>query len=273
MRIRRSSTRLQPDARRPDGNRGLSAAELMQKRAAEEVARKEALHVIERRNAERLPLWSPTIRCAVVAGTPWLDVYCPGCRTSRAIDIRTLDRHPLASVGSLVLGLRCSWCPGNAPMPVSPGCTRCRRPRGGAKVCQWNSCTAALSAQRTLKGSAWRLSLSTTSMSSMTKYAVSWLATGLTCWRNFRRTKTDGEKDAVGIADAIGRPRQMTIINESGLYLLVKEADGECAVRRSPCPHPSLSYVGPANTSAQPSKQGRTATPLTACTADVGTPA
>jgi hypothetical protein len=195
----------------PDRNRGLSAAELMQKRAAEEVARKEALHVIERRNAERLPLWSLTIRCAVVAGTPWLDVYCPGCRTSRAIDIRTLDRHPLASVGSLLLGLRCSWCPGNAPMPVSPGCTRCRRPRGGAKVCQWNSCTAALSAQRTLKGSAWRLGLSTTSMSSMTKYAVSWLATGLTCWRNFRRTKTDGEKDAVGIADAIGRPRQMTI--------------------------------------------------------------
>ena len=173
---------------------------------------------------------------------------------ARAIDIRTLDRHPLASVGSLVLGLRCSWCPGNAPMPVSPGCTRCRRPRGGAKVCQWNSCTAALSAQRTLKGSAWRLSLSTTSMSSMTKYAVSWLATGLTCWRNFRRTKTDGEKDAVGIADAIGRPRQMTIINESGLYHLVKEADGECAFHRSPCPHPSLSYVGPANTSAQPWK-------------------
>ena len=132
-------------------SRGLSAAELMQKRAAEEAARKEALHAIERWNAERSPLWSPTIRCAVVAGTPWLDVYCPGCRTSRAIDIRTLDRHPLASVGSLLLGLRCSWCPGNAPMPVSPGCTRCRRPRGGAKVCQWNSCTAALSAQRTSK--------------------------------------------------------------------------------------------------------------------------
>jgi len=26
----------------------------------------------------------------------------------RAIDIRTIDRHPLASVGSLVLGVRCS---------------------------------------------------------------------------------------------------------------------------------------------------------------------
>jgi hypothetical protein len=39
----------------------------------------------------------------------------------RAIDIRTLDRHPLASVGSLVIGLRCSWCPGNAPMPMLTG--------------------------------------------------------------------------------------------------------------------------------------------------------
>jgi hypothetical protein len=35
----------------------------------------------------------------------------------RAIDLRTLDRHPLASVGTLVLGLRCSWCPGSAPVP------------------------------------------------------------------------------------------------------------------------------------------------------------
>jgi hypothetical protein len=42
--------------------------------------------------------------------------------TSRAINIRTLDRHPLASVGSLVLGLRCSWCnAGSAPMPVLTG--------------------------------------------------------------------------------------------------------------------------------------------------------
>src|SRR5258708_5280831 len=117
----------------PDRNRGLSAAELMQRRAAERAgevmegggaegaARKEAVHVVERWNAERSPLWSPTIRCAVVAGTPWLDVYCPGCRTIRAIDIHTLDRHPLASVGSLVIGFRCSWCPGSAPMPVLTG--------------------------------------------------------------------------------------------------------------------------------------------------------
>jgi hypothetical protein len=40
---------------------------------------------------------------------------------SRAIDLRTVDRHPLASVGTLVLGLRCSWCPESAPMPTLLG--------------------------------------------------------------------------------------------------------------------------------------------------------
>src|SRR6267143_6724434 len=114
----------------PDRNRGPRVAELMEKRAVEEAAheaeraaQEAAQRVVERWNAERSPLWSPTIRCAITAGTPWLDVYCPGCRTSRAIDIRTLDRHPHASVGSLVLGLRCSWCreASNAPMPVLTG--------------------------------------------------------------------------------------------------------------------------------------------------------
>src|SRR5258708_14030415 len=105
-----------------------SVADLMRKRAcdeaaaaADEAARKAARSIVERWNGERSVLWSPTIRCAITAGTPWLDVHCPGCRTSRAIDIRTLDRHPLASVGSLVLGLRCSWCGGDGPMPVLTG--------------------------------------------------------------------------------------------------------------------------------------------------------
>jgi hypothetical protein len=42
------------------------------------------------------------VSAAFTAGRPWLDVYCPGYRTSGAIDIRTIDRHPRASVGSLV---------------------------------------------------------------------------------------------------------------------------------------------------------------------------
>jgi hypothetical protein len=88
---------------------------------ADRAARLEAELVVDRWNlglaTGRDVLWSPTIRAALLAGTPWLDVYCPGCGTSRAIDLRTVDRHPLASVGTLVLGLRCSWCLGSAPMP------------------------------------------------------------------------------------------------------------------------------------------------------------
>jgi hypothetical protein len=81
-------------------------------------------------------LWSPTIRAALVAGTPWLDVFCPGCVTSRAIDLRTVDRHPLASVGTLVLGLRCSWCPGSAPMPKLLGLFALRRPGAKEWLCE-----------------------------------------------------------------------------------------------------------------------------------------
>jgi hypothetical protein len=73
----------------------------------------EAETVVQRWNDQlalgRDMLWSPTIRAALLASAPWLDVFCPGCGTSSAIDLRTLDRHPLALGGS--------WCPGSAPMP------------------------------------------------------------------------------------------------------------------------------------------------------------
>jgi hypothetical protein len=101
--------------------RGLDIKAGAAKLKADKAARLEAELVIDGWNRRvatgRDMLWSPTIRAALVAGTPWLDVFCPGCGTSRAIDLRTVDRHPLASVGTLVLGLRCSWCPGSAPMP------------------------------------------------------------------------------------------------------------------------------------------------------------
>ena len=77
---------------------------------ADQVAHTEAEAVVDRWNRRlatgRNMLWSPTIQAALLAGTPWLDVFCPGCRTSRAIDLRTIDRHPLASVGTLVLACK-----------------------------------------------------------------------------------------------------------------------------------------------------------------------
>jgi hypothetical protein len=100
--------------------RGLDIAIKAKRQVADAAARAAAKGVVERWNeqlaASREMLWSPTIRAALIAGTPWLDVSCPGCGTSRAIDLR-IDRHPLASVATLVLGLRCSWCPELAPMP------------------------------------------------------------------------------------------------------------------------------------------------------------
>jgi hypothetical protein len=47
--------------------------------------------------ARRDKWWSPTIRAAVVV---------PRLGARRAVDIRTLDRHPLASVGGLLLAFR-----------------------------------------------------------------------------------------------------------------------------------------------------------------------
>jgi hypothetical protein len=91
--------------------------------------RAEAKGIVERWNeqiaASHDILWSPTIRAALI-GAPWLDVFCPGCGTSRAIDLRKVDRHPLASVATLVLGLRGSWCPELAPMARILVCTRPR---------------------------------------------------------------------------------------------------------------------------------------------------
>jgi hypothetical protein len=97
----------------------------MREHAIEKAARDEAVRVVEQWNtviaAGQGTMWSPTIRAAILAGMPWLDVYCPGGCTSRTIDIRALDRHPLATVGSLAIGLKCSMCPGAAPLPVIRG--------------------------------------------------------------------------------------------------------------------------------------------------------
>jgi hypothetical protein len=121
--------------------RGLDIKAGAAKLKADRAARLEAEAVIDRWNRRlatgRDMLWSPTIRAALIAGTPWLDVFCPGCGTSGAIDLRTLDRHPLASVGTLVLGLRCSWCPGSAPMPKLLGLCALPPPAGAtaASIC------------------------------------------------------------------------------------------------------------------------------------------
>jgi hypothetical protein len=53
------------------------------------------------RQAKRMPmLFSPTIGAAITAGYWFLWVRCPACRTTNAIDLRTLDRHSDAVLGA-----------------------------------------------------------------------------------------------------------------------------------------------------------------------------
>src|SRR5947209_3063273 len=74
------------------------------------------------RQAKRMPiLFSPTIGAAITAGYWFLWVRCPACRTTNAIDLRTLDRHRDAAVTSLhsgtvlpVVPAKCAICPAGA---------------------------------------------------------------------------------------------------------------------------------------------------------------
>ena len=68
------------------------------------------------RQAKRMPmLFSPTIGAAIAARYWYLWVRCPACRTTQAIDLRTLDRHPDAAVTSLIPSLSCRSCRPHAP--------------------------------------------------------------------------------------------------------------------------------------------------------------
>ena len=85
--------------------RGLDIAINAKRQVADAVARAEAKAVIERWNEQLVAspdmLWSPTIRAALIAGTPWLDVFARAvARAGQLICGRSI-------VTTLVLGLRC----------------------------------------------------------------------------------------------------------------------------------------------------------------------
>jgi hypothetical protein len=68
------------------------------------------------RQARRMPLlFAPTIGATLVARHHFLWVYFPACRTTRDVDLRTLDRHRDAAVTSLIPLLSCHACRPHAP--------------------------------------------------------------------------------------------------------------------------------------------------------------
>jgi len=68
------------------------------------------------RRASGRELWFyPTIGAAIVAGRPWLSVMCPACQMIGEVDLRTLGRHPGASIDSLIPALSCRRCQPHPP--------------------------------------------------------------------------------------------------------------------------------------------------------------
>jgi hypothetical protein len=102
-----------------DQRRQVAEKEAAQRRATDAQVLEDAERLIgawNDRQAKRMPmLFSPTIGAAVTTGYWFLWVRCPACRTTNAIDLRTLDRHRDAAVTSLIPALSCRSCRPNAP--------------------------------------------------------------------------------------------------------------------------------------------------------------
>jgi hypothetical protein len=74
-----------------------------------------ARKVVEIWNARTELLFYPTFRTALAAGLPWLEYLCPACRQVGELDLREVDRHPEASISTLIPQLSCRRCCPNPP--------------------------------------------------------------------------------------------------------------------------------------------------------------
>jgi hypothetical protein len=84
--------------------------------ARDEREAKRVVAIWNTRRAKGRHLWFHlTIGAAIIAGRPWLTFVCPACRVIGEVDLRTLDRHPAATVESLIPSLSCRRCVPNAP--------------------------------------------------------------------------------------------------------------------------------------------------------------
>jgi len=108
-------------------NRRAQECERTAARAAEEAKRAEAerkaiadahkiVSIWNARQAGGRALWFyPTIGAAIAAGFPWLGFSCPACHQWGSVDLRTVDRHPGASISSLIPSVSCRRCSPHAP--------------------------------------------------------------------------------------------------------------------------------------------------------------
>jgi hypothetical protein len=71
--------------------------------------------LMERSAARHKPDWSPMVSVAIAAHFYFLDVFCPGCRRIKQVDLRKLDRHDRTTLHGLIPLLSCRSCQPNPP--------------------------------------------------------------------------------------------------------------------------------------------------------------
>jgi hypothetical protein len=94
-------------------NRRLDMLEKRAREALSNVAERDARRIVAMWNGRRAKgreLWFHLRIGAAIAAGPWLMFLCPACQQIGEIDLRELDRHPNATIESLVLSLSCRRC-------------------------------------------------------------------------------------------------------------------------------------------------------------------
>jgi hypothetical protein len=116
------------DPRMGTNERRLDMIEKRARDAISEVAERDARRIVaiwNGRRAKGRELWFHLrIGAAIAAGHPWLTFLCPACQQIGEIDLRRLDRHPNATIESLVLSLSCRRCRPNPPFVKLLGLSR-----------------------------------------------------------------------------------------------------------------------------------------------------
>lgn len=69
-------------------------------------------------------IFYPSVGTALANGCHWLHVVCPACQQMGEADLRSIDIHPDASLGTVVRAMSCKRCSPHPPFARPLGATR-----------------------------------------------------------------------------------------------------------------------------------------------------
>jgi hypothetical protein len=69
-------------------------------------------------------IFYPSVGTALITGCHWLHVLCPACQQMGETDLRNIDIHPNASIGTVVRAMSCKRCSPHPPFARPLGATK-----------------------------------------------------------------------------------------------------------------------------------------------------